>query len=272
MQVRSQIRPVPAVGVTAKRRSGRNVLVQRAKSGDLHVSQHATWGMSDQMFKKTIAAALIATTTIASADSAANGIEFNQPSSESSAVDVAIGAGVGVGLSIGATAAALSAAGIAAVPHAAGGMILISTATGSSYIAGTLGVIGGAAACVASVLCAVAVAGGAAIVVGGGYYAYEAINSKKIEYDGVIKEDKKTYYSGDLYFRIVDKFVTPEKRNELNDIAENDQFRQPYYSRDGVMLHWGLVNDHYYVRSDIAEKIKSQFNSGGLYEVDARDK
>lgn len=224
------------------------------------------------MLTKTVAAAIIATTTIASAESAGNNIEINQPSNASKATDIAIGAGVGVGLSMGAAAAALSAAGIAAVPHAAGGMILISTATGSSYIAGTLGVIGGAAACVASVACGVAVAGGAIIAIGGGYYAYEALNSQKIEYDDVIKEDKKIYHKGDLYFRIVDKFVTPEKRDKLNRIAATDEFNKPYYASDGLMINWGLTNDHFYARSDIAENLKRQFDSGGLYEVDAKDK
>lgn len=223
------------------------------------------------MYKTTISAALIATTTIASVGSAENGITIKQPSNDSRAADVAIGAGVGVGVSMGATAAALSAAGIAAVPYVNGGMILISTATGSSYIAGTLGVLGGAAACVASVVCVAAVAGGAAVAIGGGFYAYEALKSQKIVYDDVIKEDKKIYYAGAKYFRIVDKFLTPEKREELNNIAADDEFQQNYYVRDGVLLHWGLFNDHYYVKSDIADTLKSQFYSGGLFEVDAKD-
>ncbi len=37
-----------------RRRLGRKMLVQRAKSGDLHVSQHATWGMSDKHIKKEL--------------------------------------------------------------------------------------------------------------------------------------------------------------------------------------------------------------------------
>ncbi len=223
--------------------------------------------------KKFISAALIATTTIASAESTGNEFEIKQPSNDSKATDIAVGTGIGVGLSVGAAAAALSAAGIAAVPHAAGGMILISTTTGASYIAGTLGVIGGAAACVTSVVCAVAVVGGASLVIGGGYYAYEALNSQEIEYDDVIKEDQQTYYRGDLYFRIVDKFVTPEKRGELKDIADADGFQQSYYANDdGLMLNWGLINDHYYARSDIADNLKRQFESGGLYEVDAKDR
>ena len=131
------------------------------------------------MIKQTIALSLIATTTLASILHAESGIKIEQPSKDSKAKEVGIGAGVGVGIGAGATAAALSAAGIAAVPHAAGGMILISTATGSSYIAGTLGIVGGAAACVASVAGAGAVAGGAAIASGGGEYAYEAYSSRK---------------------------------------------------------------------------------------------
>ena len=94
------------------------------------------------MFEQTLSAALIMTTTFSTVAFAENGINVEQPSHDSKAKEVGIGTAVGVGLGAGATAAALSAAGIAAVPHAAGGMILISTATGSSYIAGTLGVAG----------------------------------------------------------------------------------------------------------------------------------
>lgn len=228
------------------------------------------------MFKKTLATILIATTTLSSVAHAENGVKIDQPSNDSKALDIALGTGVGVGVSAGATAAALSAAGIAAVPHVSGGMILISTATGSSYIAGTLGVVGGAAACVASVACAVIVAGGTAIAIGGGYYAYEAYKSKKIDYDDVINEDQQIHreigYVGEKYVRIKDKFITPEKRTELKKLSEKDEFKLDYYVSDGVMLYWGLFDDHYYVRSDIAKNIKSQFNSGGLYVVDASDK
>ena len=38
-----------------RHRLGRKMLVQRAKLGDLHVSQHATWGMSDEALYRTIA-------------------------------------------------------------------------------------------------------------------------------------------------------------------------------------------------------------------------
>ena len=79
------------------------------------------------------------------------------------------------------------------------------------------------------------------------------------------------FYKGYHYFRIEDKFVTPEKRDELSGIAETDGFDQDYYVSDGVLLNWGLINDHYYVKSDIAQQIEAQFNSGGLYEVDAKD-
>jgi hypothetical protein len=223
------------------------------------------------MIKQTIALSLIATTTLASILHAETGIKIEQPSQDSKAKEVGIGAGIGVGIGAGATAAALSAAGIAAVPHAAGGMILISTATGASYIAGTLGLVGGAAACVASVACAVAVAGGTAIAVGGGYYAYESYKSKKLDYDDVINEDKHLYYKFKKYVRIKDKFITPEKRDELKKLSESDEFEQDYYVSDGVMLYWGLVNDHYYVTDEIAQTLKSQFQSGGLYEVDAKD-
>ena len=80
------------------------------------------------------------------------------------------------------------------------------------------------------------------------------------------------FYSRNQYTRIKDKFITPEKRDKLIRLSENDEFSRNYYESDGVLLHWGLVNDHYYVRSDIVKKLKSQFNSGGLYEVDAKDK
>ena len=224
------------------------------------------------MFRQTIASILIITTTFSTVAYAENGIKIEQPSKGSKAKEVGFGAGVGVGIGAGATAAALSAAGIAAVPHAAGGMILISTATGSSYIAGTLGIVGGAAACVASVACAVVVAGGAAIAIGGGYYAYEAYASRKLDYDDVINEDKYMYYKSEKYVRIKDKFITPEKRSELKKLAENDEFTLDYYLSDGILLHWGRVNDDYYVSDDIAETLKSQFQSGGLYEADAKDK
>ena len=223
------------------------------------------------MFKNTLCSMLIFTTTFSTLACAESGIKIEQPSQESKAKEVGIGAGVGVGIGAGATAAALSAAGIAAVPHAAGGMILISTATGSSYIAGTLGLFGGAAACVASVACAVAVAGGAAIAVGGGYYAFEAYKSRELDYDDVINEDKYLYYKFDKYVRIKDKFITPEKRDELQKLSETDEFKKSYYVSGGVMLNWGLVNDHYYVTDEISQTLKSQFQSGGLYEVDAED-
>ena len=35
-----------------RRRSGRKMLVQRSDSGNLHVSRHATWGMSDHNLGK----------------------------------------------------------------------------------------------------------------------------------------------------------------------------------------------------------------------------
>ena len=57
----------------------------------------------------------------------------------------------------------------------------------------------------------------------------------------------------------------------MSGIAETDGFDQDYYVSDGVLLNWGLINDHYYVKSDIAQQIEAQFNSGGLYEVDAKD-
>jgi len=106
-----------------------------------------------------------------------------------------------------------------------------------------LGVGIGAAACVASVACAVVVAGGAAIAIGGGYYAYEAYNSRKLDYDDVIKEDKHLYYKFEKYVRIKDKFITSEKREELKTLSEQDEFARDYYVIDGVMLHWGLVNN-----------------------------
>lgn len=214
---------------------------------------------------------LIFTTTFSTAACAESGIKIEQPSQDSKAKEVGIGTAVGVGLGAGATAAALSAAGIAAVPHAAGGMILISTATGSSYIAGTLGVVGGAAACVASFACAVAVAGGAAIAIGGGYYAWEAYASRKLDYDDVIDEDKYMYYGSQKYVHIKDKFVTPEKRKKLNTLAANDEFKFFYYVSDGVLLDYGFFYDDYYVTDEIAQTLKSQFESGGLYEVDADD-
>lgn len=223
------------------------------------------------MFKRALCSALILTTTFSTVSYAENGIKIEQPSKDSKATEVGIGAGIGVGIGAGATAAALSAAGIAAVPHAAGGMILISTATGSSYIAGTLGIVGGAAACVASVACAVAVAGGAAIAIGGGYYAWEAYTSQKLEYDDVIDEDTYKYYGSRRYVRIKAKFVTPEKREKLNKLAENDEFKLWYYESDGVLLDYGIFYDHYYVANDIAKTLKSEFQSGGLYEVDANN-
>lgn len=223
------------------------------------------------MFKRALCSALILTTTFSTVSYAENGIKIEQPSKDSKAKEVGIGAGIGVGIGAGATAAALSAAGIAAVPHAAGGMILISTATGSSYIAGTLGLVGGAAACIASVACAVAVAGGAAIAIGGGYYAYEAYTSKKLDYDDVIDEDQQIFYLGVKYVRIKDKFVTPEKRSKLKERAEKENFTRDYYVSEGVMLKWGLLNDDYYVSSYIANTLKTQFESGGLYEADTKD-
>ena len=223
------------------------------------------------MSKQIIAASAIAALMLSSFAAASDSVKIIQPSKDSRAPEAAIGAGIGVGVSVGAAAAALSAAGIAAVPHAAGGMILISTTTGASYIAGTLGVIGGAAACVASVACAVAVAGGAAIAVGGGYYAYESLKSKEIGYDDVVMQDKEVFYRGYYYFRIKDKFVTPEKREELNNLAASDEFKSDRYLNDGILFAWGHVNDHYYVRRDIAQKLEAQFKSGGLYEVNADD-
>ena len=73
------------------------------------------------------------------------------------------------------------------------------------------------------------------------------------------------------YVRIKDKFVTPEKRSKLKERAEKENFTRDYYVSEGVMLKWGLLNDDYYVSSYIANTLKTQFESGGLYEADTKD-
>lgn len=225
------------------------------------------------MQKQLIAATAIFVVTLSSAGATTDDISIKQEPKGSNAAGAAIGAGLGVGAGVGATAAALSAAGIAAVPHAAGGMILISTATGASYIAGTLGAIGGAVACVASVACAAVVVGGAALAVGGGYYAYEALTSKEIEYQDVIITGEGTiFYKGDQYVRIRDKFVSPEKREKLKKIAKADESGKGYYVSGSILLKPGLINDDYYVDLKVALQLKAQFESGGLYEVEADDR
>ena len=223
------------------------------------------------MFKKSVTISVISTIILTSALHAESGIKIEQPSNESKAKEVAITTAITTGAGVGTAAAVLSAAGIAAVPHAAGGMILISTAGGASYIAGTLGIAGAAVACVASVACALTVAGGAAIAIGGGYYAWEAYASQKIELDDVLYEDETIFFNGNYFTRIKDKFITPEKRKQLIQLSKDDKRSSDYYVLNGVLLHWGYFNHHYYVRSDHVKELKSQFKSGGLYEVDAKD-
>ena len=84
---------------------------------------------------------------------------------------------------------------------------------------------------------------------------------------------KTSIYIISLISKCVSKIslLHAEKRDELQKLSETDEFKKSYYVIGGVMLNWGLVNEHYYVTDEIAQTLKSQFESGGLYEVDAED-
>jgi hypothetical protein len=220
------------------------------------------------MFRNLISATMIALITTTTVASAANNVVVNQPTeSESNAKTAALSAGGTVAAGTVATYAVLSAAGIAAVPHAAGGMILISTATGASYIAGTLGIVGGAVACVASVVCGVAVVGGVAVAVGTGYYVVEKIKAQPIEFDDVMT-GKKLRIGGNSYYSIKKKYLTSESRDEL--WAHGTDFETAsdigMFYKNVVVTH-GTFRNTYYVDKATYDTLKKEFKENGLYEA-----
>ena len=211
--------------------------------------------------------ALITTTTVASA---ANNVVVNQPEErESNAGTAALVAGGTAAAGTAAAATALSAAGIAAVTHASGGLILISTATGASYIAGTLGVVAAGAACVASVVCGVAVAGGVAVAAGTGYYVVEKIKAKPIEFDDVMT-GKSIYMPGfgERYYSIKKKYLTSESRDQLWDRGTEFETSSDVGLRhNNIAVVIGIFRDTYYVDKDTYNTLKKEFKENGLYEA-----
>lgn len=222
------------------------------------------------MFKNLVSASLIALMTSTTIASATGSVSITEEKVETDSNAALVGGVVGGTVAAGAagTAAALSAAGLVAVPHAAGGMILLSTGTGASYIAGTLGVIGGAAACVASVVCAVAVAGGVAVAAGGGYYLYETLTADSIDFDDVIGKERR-FVNGVRYYEIEKKFLTKEARDDLwirGTEYTNDDTGDIYIAKDDIMVDVGIIFDTYFVNQKTYKLLREQFKSGGLYE------
>ena len=224
------------------------------------------------MFRNLISATMIALITTTTVASAANNVVVNQPEeSESNAGTAALVAGGTAAAGTAAAATALSAAGIVAVTHASGGLILISTATGASYIAGTLGVVAAGAACVASVVCGAAVAAGAAVATGTGYYVVEKIKSKPIEFDDVMT-GKKLWIKGNSYYSIKKKYLTSESRKQLWDRGTDFETTADvgmYYKNTAVAF--GIIRDTYYVDKATYDTLKKEFKENGLYEAKEKD-